>query len=447
MDTKLTVPSLTERGWRVLVTGLVLATLGAFFRDALLLVASLFSTLVLVYCYLTIRSDSHRVAEGIVFTPNEFEGKMPAGTLFEEEFMVHARSHFEQPITLVSDLKELRFGETVLKNENSRNKVLFRAPLSGTYSSESIKLELKSLFGLLSNEVKLPFKFTFRVYPKVVEAAMEAARFIAGEDIYVIGEEPTRFIGSGYEYADTRQYIPGDSLRRLDWKATARLNRYMVKDYYAEGGVNVHIVYDGSAPDPVSRDDLAAAFVKTTLSLARRGLRIDLTIVAKDGVSEYSNLPGFEAAAIAVNAGLGSGEGNFVIFYGLLDPQTASRARTAINNVKNNDSLIQFNSEQGPLQSVSLGSEEKKMILYVSSLVKDPLEVLSASKIYGAKGWSMIVLQPTKPWNYASDLSASKDIWDSYAKIYRVFDRESVRVVSKVEEMAMETQYLTNLLI
>jgi hypothetical protein len=59
----------------------------------------------------------------------------------------------------------------------------------------------------------------------------------------------------------------------------------------------------------------------------------------------------------------------------------------------------------------------------------------------------MIVLQPTKPWNYASDLSASKDIWDSYAKIYRVFDRESVRVVSKVEEMAMETQYLTNLLI
>jgi hypothetical protein len=302
---------------------------------------------------------------------------------------------------------------------------------------------LKSLFGLLSSEVKLPFKFTFRVYPKVVEAAMEAARFIAGEDIYALGEEPTRFIGSGYEYADTRQYIPGDSLRRLDWKATARLNRYMVKDYYAEGGVNVHIVYDGSAPDPVSRDDLAAAFVKTTLSLARRGLRIDLTIVAKDGVSEYSNLPGSDAAAIAVNSGLGSGEANFVIFYGLLDPQTASRARTAINNVNNR--MIEFNSEQSPLQNISLGSEEKKMIIYVSSLVKDPLEVLSASKIYGAKGWSMIVLQPTKPWSYASDLSSSKDIWDSYAKIYRVFDREPVRVLSKVEEMAVETQYLTNL--
>ncbi|MCX6656173.1 MAG: hypothetical protein NTY03_13800, partial [Candidatus Bathyarchaeota archaeon] len=156
--------SLTERGWRTLVTSLVMATLGAFFRDAPLLVASLFSILLLIYCYLTIRSDSHRVAEGIVFTPNEFEGKMSAGTLFKEEFEVRAHSHFEQPIILVSDLKELRFGEMVLQNETSKNTVIFRAPLSGTYSGESIKLELKSLFGLLSSEVKLPFKFTFRVY-------------------------------------------------------------------------------------------------------------------------------------------------------------------------------------------------------------------------------------------------------------------------------------------
>lgn len=60
------------------------------------------------------------------------------------------------------------------------------------------------------------------------------------------GERRSTRRGSSQEYADYRNYVPGDDLRRLDWNAYARLNRAFIKLFEEEEDLAVHILLDGS---------------------------------------------------------------------------------------------------------------------------------------------------------------------------------------------------------
>lgn len=53
--------------------------------------------------------------------------------------------------------------------------------------------------------------------------------------------------GSSAEFALHREYVPGDELRRLDWKIAARLDRLVVKEFEEESNLDCHIVLDQSA--------------------------------------------------------------------------------------------------------------------------------------------------------------------------------------------------------
>lgn len=52
--------------------------------------------------------------------------------------------------------------------------------------------------------------------------------------------------GSSVEFADYREYVPGDDLRYVDWKAYARLERLFVKLFVEEEDLSVHLLLDAS---------------------------------------------------------------------------------------------------------------------------------------------------------------------------------------------------------
>src|SRR5690349_18050780 len=61
------------------------------------------------------------------------------------------------------------------------------------------------------------------------------------------GERRSSRRGSSVEFADYRDYTPGDDLRRLDWNIYARLERPFIKLLEEEEDLAVHILLDGSA--------------------------------------------------------------------------------------------------------------------------------------------------------------------------------------------------------
>ena len=54
------------------------------------------------------------------------------------------------------------------------------------------------------------------------------------------------FKGFSVEFAEYRQYIPGDDLATIDWKVYARSDRHYVKKFEEETNLDCHVVFDAS---------------------------------------------------------------------------------------------------------------------------------------------------------------------------------------------------------
>ena len=60
------------------------------------------------------------------------------------------------------------------------------------------------------------------------------------------GNRRTRNFGSSCEFADYRDYMPGDDVSRIDWNAYARFDRLYEKLYYDERQMHTRIYIDAS---------------------------------------------------------------------------------------------------------------------------------------------------------------------------------------------------------
>ncbi len=55
------------------------------------------------------------------------------------------------------------------------------------------------------------------------------------------------FRGLGMEFAEVREYVPGDDVRAIDWNVTARMNHPYIKKFMAEREMTVILLVDASA--------------------------------------------------------------------------------------------------------------------------------------------------------------------------------------------------------
>jgi uncharacterized protein (DUF58 family) len=62
----------------------------------------------------------------------------------------------------------------------------------------------------------------------------------------VSGRHPSLNRGSSVEFAEYRKYVPGDDLRRLDWRAYGRSDRFYVKEFEADTNLRCCLVLDTS---------------------------------------------------------------------------------------------------------------------------------------------------------------------------------------------------------
>src|SRR6059058_4443826 len=62
----------------------------------------------------------------------------------------------------------------------------------------------------------------------------------------VSGKHPSPHRGASVEFAEYRKYVPGDDLRRLDWRAYGRSDRFYVKEFEADTNLRCCLVVDTS---------------------------------------------------------------------------------------------------------------------------------------------------------------------------------------------------------
>ena len=62
----------------------------------------------------------------------------------------------------------------------------------------------------------------------------------------VSGRHASPHRGSSVEFAEYRKYVPGDDLRRLDWRAYGRSDRFYVKEFEADTNLRCCFIVDTS---------------------------------------------------------------------------------------------------------------------------------------------------------------------------------------------------------
>ena len=63
---------------------------------------------------------------------------------------------------------------------------------------------------------------------------------------FIAGVHGSPFLGLSLDFAAHRQYMPGDDIRKIDWKVYGRTDRHYIKEYEAETNANVFFAIDVS---------------------------------------------------------------------------------------------------------------------------------------------------------------------------------------------------------
>ena len=72
---------------------------------------------------------------------------------------------------------------------------------------------------------------------------MQARQVVEG---YMAGAHKSPYRGVAIEFAQHREYVPGDDIRHVDYKVLGRTDRYYIKQYEQETNFVAHVLLDGS---------------------------------------------------------------------------------------------------------------------------------------------------------------------------------------------------------
>jgi uncharacterized protein (DUF58 family) len=82
------------------------------------------------------------------------------------------------------------------------------------------------------------------------------------------GVHRSRAKGFSVEFEEHREYSPGDEIRRIDWKALGKFDRYYIKEYEDETNLRAYLVLDASASMNYASDGISKFDYGCTLTAA-----------------------------------------------------------------------------------------------------------------------------------------------------------------------------------
>ena len=72
---------------------------------------------------------------------------------------------------------------------------------------------------------------------------------------FLLGLHRSPYRGFSVEFAEYRQYSPGDDIKHIDWKVYAKTDRYYIKQFEEETNLCCHILLDASASMDYASDE------------------------------------------------------------------------------------------------------------------------------------------------------------------------------------------------
>ena len=117
-----------------------------------------------------------------------------------------------------------------------------KLPLRGHYHLGPVKMRVKDAFDLFYNERIEESIHSFSVFPQI--EVLEEQVITSRAPKLLSGAMPLNVIGTGTEFYSLREFVPGDSLRSVNWKALAKKGKMMVNETVREDVMDVILLVD-----------------------------------------------------------------------------------------------------------------------------------------------------------------------------------------------------------
>lgn len=115
----------------------------------------------------------------------------------------------------------------------------------GEYAFGDLNIYVSSILRLIERRIKIPLNQEVKVYPSILQMKKYELQVFSKTAIFQ-GIKKVRRLGNNNEFEQIRNYVQGDDIRTINWKATSRKNELMVNQYQEERSQQVYCVIDKS---------------------------------------------------------------------------------------------------------------------------------------------------------------------------------------------------------
>jgi uncharacterized protein (DUF58 family) len=139
----------------------------------------------------------------------------------------------------------------------------------GSWTIGDLRVRARDRLGVLTWERRVARPHAIRVYPQ----PERLRRLLTPAQTQVTtGNETSRARADGLEFADTRPFVPGDRLRSVNWRATARRGTLVVNERHPDRNADVVLLLDSFVDVGDARDGALGRSVRAAATLADRYL-------------------------------------------------------------------------------------------------------------------------------------------------------------------------------
>lgn len=203
------------------------------------------------------------------------------------------------PVELQERSKE--YSALLSGNSSKKFSYNFTPTRRGEYEFQDVFFIISSVFRLVSRRIDISAKQTIRVYPSVKQMK-KYELMVFQQQKTSSGIKKIRRLGNNSEFEQIRNYIQGDELKTVNWKATSRGRDLMVNQYQEEKSQHIYCIIDKSRTMQVEFDNLS--MLDYSINSALVFSNITLKKGDKTGVITFSDKIGSQLAAEKVNGQL-----------------------------------------------------------------------------------------------------------------------------------------------
>jgi len=188
-------------------------------------------------------------SKGHIYANREVPEKLSNGDQNELEIQVKNHYSFSANITIIDEIpfqfqkRDFKLTSKLKPKQAKAYKYQLRPTERGIYSFGKINIFVQSPIGFISKRYTFNNNYEVAVYPSFLQLRKYMLLAFTNR-LFDYGLKKIRRIGHTMEFEQIKDYVQGDDLRTINWKATAKRGQMMVNQYQDEKSQPIYSIID-----------------------------------------------------------------------------------------------------------------------------------------------------------------------------------------------------------